>query len=111
MNDIAAFLRAINALENIRQSEAYIRTARERGYGGGADQLRLAREEIQDAIEVLAAVGLHADAVADLNQAMRNAAPVEARYRPDLDLALAALQRARGRILAQQPAGATSPPG
>ncbi|MGH6952078.1 MAG: c-type cytochrome, partial [Vitreimonas sp.] len=75
VNDIAAFLRALNALENIRQSEAYVRTARERGYGGGAENLRLAREEIQDAIEVLAAVGLHADAVADLNQAMRNASP------------------------------------
>ena len=71
--------------------------------------MRLAREEIQDAIEVLAAVGLHADAVADLNQAMRNAAPVQARYGPDLDLAIEALQRARGRILAQPSAGATSP--
>jgi hypothetical protein len=111
VNDIAAFLRAINALENIREGEAYIRTAMERGYAGGTEQLRLAREEIQDAIEVLSAVGLHAAAVADLNQAMRNAAPAEARYRPDLELALTALQRARGRILAAAPAGATSAPG
>lgn len=108
VNDIAAFLRAINALENIRQSEAYVRTALERGYSHGGEQLRLARVEIQDAIEVLAAVGLHADAVADLNQAMRNAAPGQARYRPDLELVLEALQRARGRILAEQPASATS---
>ncbi len=109
VGDIAAFLRAINALENIRQGEAYVRTAMDRGYGHGAEQLRLAREEIQDAIEVLAAVGLHADAVTDLNQAMRHAVPAQRRYRPDLDLALAALQRARGRILADRPAEATSP--
>jgi hypothetical protein len=81
----------------------------ERGYAHGSEQLRLAREEIQDAIEVLAAVGLHADAVADLNQAMRNAAPAQSRYRADLDLVLAALQRARGRILAEPPADTTSP--
>ena len=50
--------------------------------------------------------------IADLNQAIRSAAPAHAqRYRPDLELALAALQRARGRILAATPSGATSPPG
>lgn len=110
VSDIAVFLRALNALENIRQSEEYVRTAIARDYNAGAEPLRLAREEIQDAIEVLAAVGLHADAVADLNQAIRSAAPAHAqRYRPDLELALAALQRARGRILAEPPADTTSP--
>jgi mono/diheme cytochrome c family protein len=109
-NDIAAFLRALNALENIRQSEAYIRTAIGRTPPAGVEPLRLAREEIQDAIEVLAAVGLHADAVADLNQAMRSAAPAQAySYQSDLEHALAALQSARGRILAGSPQSPTSP--
>ncbi|MGQ0533013.1 MAG: c-type cytochrome [Caulobacteraceae bacterium] len=109
VSDIAAFLRALNALENIRQSEDYIRTALARGGDRGAEPLRLAREEIQDAIEVLAAVGLHADAVADLNQAMRGAAPAYDRWRVDLEHALSALQRARSRLLAPAPAQATSP--
>jgi hypothetical protein len=110
VNDIAAFLRALNALENIRQSEDYIRTAIAGGAERGVEPLRLAREEIQDAIEVLSTVGLHPESVADLNQAIRSAAPAHARsYGTDLEHALAALQRARVRILAPRPAGATSP--
>jgi mono/diheme cytochrome c family protein len=109
VNEIAAFLRALNALENIRQSEAYVQTAIDRGHERGAEPLRLAREEIQDAIQVLATVGLHADAVADLNQAMRAAAPAHVQaYRPDLQRALEALRRARSRILSPPPAPATS---
>jgi hypothetical protein len=109
VNDIAAFLRAINALENIRQGEAYIRDALRLGAGHATEPLRLAREEMQDAIEVLATVGLHADAVADLHQAIRSAAPAHAgSWRNDLQNALAALHRARGRILAPAPAATTS---
>jgi mono/diheme cytochrome c family protein len=110
VNDIAAFLRALNALENIRESDAYIRTAIDQGYQHGDESLRLAREEIQDAMAVLTAVNLYPEAVADLSQAMRSAAPSQTqRYQQDLQLALEALQRARGRILASAPAGATSP--
>jgi mono/diheme cytochrome c family protein len=109
VGDIAAFLRALNALENMRQGEDYIRTALARGSDHGAEPLRLAREEIQDAIEVLSAVGLHGDAVEDLRQAIRSAAPAHDRWRRDLELALGALQRARGRLLSPAPAPATSP--
>jgi hypothetical protein len=112
VNDIAAFLRALNALENIRQGEAYIRSALNYDYAAarGAEELRLAREEIQDAIEVLATVGLHADAVADLNQAIRSAAPAhQSGWRTELQNAIAALHRARGRILAPGAAATTSP--
>lgn len=107
VNDIAAFLRALNALENIRQGEDYVRTALARGAPSGAEPLRLAGEEIQDAIDVLAAVGLHADAVADLNEA-KTGATRERYSRAELERVLAALQRARGRLLAQAPAPTTS---
>ncbi len=110
VNDISAFLRALNALENIRQSEAYVREASERGHVRGAESAALAREEIRDAVEVLTAVGLHVDAVAELNQALRYAAPADPYvWAPDLRRALTALQRARDRILEPAPAGATSP--
>jgi len=110
VNDIAAFLRALNALENIRQGEAYVRMAIERGQDRGAEPLRLAREEIQDAVQVLSGVGLHADAVSDLNQALvSTASSTRSRYAPDLAQALVALQSARSRILAAQSPAATSP--
>jgi mono/diheme cytochrome c family protein len=102
---IAAFLRVLNALENIRQAEAYLDQASAAHRPRRAEPLRLAQEEIQDAIDVLAGASLHADAVGDLGEASRQAGP----RRPRLERALAALQRARGRLLAPAPPAPTSP--
>ncbi|HET9230420.1 MAG TPA: hypothetical protein VFO00_03980, partial [Vitreimonas sp.] len=71
------------------------------------DTLRLAIEETQDAMEVLAAVELHADAVADLDAAKQALARAYD-YGDDVALALAELREARGRILAAQAPANTS---
>ncbi len=60
---VAAFLRVINALENIRLSQELLKD-------GSATALDQANFEIQDAIFVLQGGGLHPDAVVDLKQAL-----------------------------------------
>jgi mono/diheme cytochrome c family protein len=101
---IATFLRVINALENIRQAEAYLAQAHGAGHARQRDWLRLAREETQDAMDVLSGASLHGDAVAELNAAKGLSGDRGA----NINEALAALQRARGRLLAQAPAAPTS---
>ena len=106
VDDIAAFLRVLNALENIRQAEAML-TALPTREERRRDTVRLAIEETQDAMEVLSAVGLHADAVADLDTA-KQALAGTSDYRNYVERALAALRQARGRILAAQAPAHTS---
>jgi mono/diheme cytochrome c family protein len=106
VNEIAAFLRVLNALENIRQAEAML-TALPAREERRRDTVRLAIEETQDAMEVLSAVGLHADAVADLDTA-KQALAGASDYRNNTERALAALRQARGRILAAQASANTS---
>ncbi len=66
---VAAFLRVINALENIRSSiELLERAADSRGHGVRR-LLRLATAETEDAMEVLKGGGLHPDAVKRLEGA------------------------------------------
>lgn len=112
VNDIAAFLRALNALENIRQSEAYLRLALQRGSARGQEQVALAREEMEDAATVLSAAGLHSNAVADIGDARSRLGRAErgARaWRADVEYAIAGLQRANGRLLPMPSAATTSP--
>lgn len=97
---IAAFLRAINAVENIRQSEAYLTGAT--AAADRNDAVRLAGVETSDAIEVLSAAKLHPTAVADLESARRLILRTAPSQR-DIDRALKALRDARGRILAAPP--------
>ncbi len=97
---IAAFLRVINALENIRQAEAYLTQAGAAPRLARARPLLLAQEETQDAIDVLVGASLHADAVGDLAEAKRQSGSHGNRRHANISDALAALQRARGRILA-----------
>jgi mono/diheme cytochrome c family protein len=105
---IAAFLRVINALENIRQSEEYL-LGKGKAASSPRDAVRLAAFETVDAIEVLAAVNLHAAAVADLERA-RRLIDLAARTPTEEDVrsALAALRDARGKMLAAQPAAPIS---
>ena len=69
---VAAFLRVINALENIRASAELIEGGlgeRFALFGEFDQQLRLAGFEIEDAIVVLSGAGLHPEAVAHLESA------------------------------------------
>ncbi len=69
---LAAFLRVINSLENIRESlELLERTAEKSIFqrGEAARLLERAIEETQDASSVLAGAGLHAEAIAHLDRA------------------------------------------
>jgi hypothetical protein len=98
---IASFLRVINALENIRQSEDYL-LGKGTAATGPADALRLAAIETGHAIEVLNAARLHPAAVTDLDRAKRlveRPAPNEDYVRE----ALAALRDARAKMLAATP--------
>lgn len=69
---IAAFLRVINSLENIRQSIALLERVAGKGRTRRRDSARLlerASAETEDASAVLVEAGLHPDAVADLERA------------------------------------------
>jgi len=71
---VAAFLRVINALENIRLSVELIEGGlgeRFATFGDFDEQLRIAAFEIEDAFTVLSGAGLHPEAVAHLQRASR----------------------------------------
>jgi hypothetical protein len=68
---VAAFLRVINALENIRASIEQIERSNDLKGKKADELLELAVAEIKDSISVLAGAGLHAPAVAHLKEAKR----------------------------------------
>lgn len=67
--EIAAFLRVINALENIRQSIQFLETSTTRSNMEAKELLARALNETDDSIQVLVAGGLHPQAVAHLRKA------------------------------------------
>jgi len=68
---VAAFLRVINALENIRSSiEIETRARNAKFLNDSVDLLKLSISELQDAVEVLDCAGLHPEAVQKLRQAI-----------------------------------------
>ena len=68
---VAAFMRVINALENIRSSVALLEEGRRLKRGLARDRLELALAETEDATAVLAGGGLHPEAVRHLTEAKR----------------------------------------
>ena len=71
---VAAFLRVVNTLENIRQSIEFLNSFANRKFLGNEEFERLlarAIQETDDGIQVLASGGLHAAAVAHLREARR----------------------------------------
>jgi copper homeostasis protein CutC len=68
---IAAFLRVINTLENIRESLAQLDTSIEKRCREAKEHLERAVEETKDSIRVLEGGGLHPDAVTHLREAKR----------------------------------------
>lgn len=68
---VAAFLRVINALENIRSSVELEQRATTTGnFNMAQELLKLSIAELQDAIEVLSCIGLHPDAQQKLKEAL-----------------------------------------
>ncbi len=66
---VAAFLRVINAFENIRSAVALLEEGRHLKRGLARDRLEVALAETEDAIAVLAGGGLHPEAVRHLTEA------------------------------------------
>jgi hypothetical protein len=71
---VAAFLRVVNALENIRQSIELLEAGAGKGFGDrkeARELLERAVSETRDSIQVLESGGLHPEAVAHLRSAAR----------------------------------------
>ena len=71
---IAAFLRVLNALENIRESIACLDSSTQGGFFQAEDckaLLARAEQETDDSIRVLSGAGLHPEAVSQLQEARR----------------------------------------
>ena len=68
---VAAFLRVINALENIRSALDLLEDSKEQKHALADEALRLAVAETDDSIFVLAGGGLHPEAVNHLKEARR----------------------------------------
>lgn len=100
---IAAFLRVINALENMRQSIALLDKAVASSLRADYERLRFANEETDDAIMVLAGASLHPAAVQHLREARAlTARAAERRSSGSAREAIAALQRARDVLVEPQ---------
>ncbi len=101
---VAAFLRVINALENVRHSIELLRARADNVVFPTEDFAQLlsrAQNEIGDALMVLEGGGLHADATARLRQASRLVSEATTVSRP-ADLArqaIAELEAARGLMV------------
>lgn len=102
---IAAFLRVINALENIRQSIEFLESSRAMGFSqrrAARTLLKSSLEETGDSIRVLEGAGLHPAAVAHLREAQRltEKAARSLFFRNRLTgQALEAQKRARGELI------------
>ncbi len=103
--EVAAFLRVINALENIRESTALLENAAKREFSGrdkAKRSIRRAVEEIDDGIRVLTGGGLSPQAVAALREARRFSKKAARSWfsRKSLaDQAIEALVRARDALV------------
>ncbi len=100
---VAAFLRVINALENIRAAEAVLQQTLDTDRRGDDESFRVGIAEIEDAIMVLADAGLHPAAVGHLHEA-RAAAQRAADKRSERHTrdALAELDAARQELIGTQ---------
>jgi hypothetical protein len=68
---IAAFMRVINALENIRSAiDLENRALQEATQAGAAELLKLSIADLEDAVSVLSSASLHPEAVSALRQAI-----------------------------------------
>jgi hypothetical protein len=99
---VAAFLRVINALENIRQAVELLEQDRGQSDSAAREMLRLAAKETGDAIKVLDGGGLHALAVDFLRQAkplVEQAAQSRSQRRRLARLAIEKQRMARAQLI------------
>jgi mono/diheme cytochrome c family protein len=99
---IAAFLRVLNALDNIRESSENATAAKRAGDRAGVQLLNQSIFDAEDAINVLFARSLHPSAVKSLERAidhLKRAGNSRGVDRGEVDRALADLARARADIV------------
>jgi hypothetical protein len=100
---VAAFLRVINALENIRAATGLLDKAATTDRRADYDNLVFANEETGDAIMVLAGGGLHPQAVQHLSDAQELTERAARRFsQSDAREAIEALERARDELVQSQ---------
>jgi hypothetical protein len=108
VEQVAAFLRVINALENIRLGKEFLLSYAERDFLGNVryqDLIGQARFEIEDAVTVLDERGLHPEAVKLLDEALEEIDPEKIKgisYKKKMELARSAvktLERARSELI------------
>ncbi len=100
---VAAFLRVINALENIRAGTKLLETAASSDRQSDFDKIRNANEEIDDAIMVLTGGGLHPQAVLYLRDAKAlNERAASRESQNSASEAIRALERARDELVESQ---------
>ena len=100
---VAAFLRVINALDNIDRSITLLRNSDAGRFGSTSRDLLLASEEAIDAHNVLRSGGLHPEAVISLENAIHLIQELDGRYRAgDINQATAALEQARDAMVGSQ---------
>ena len=98
--EVAAFLRVINALENIRQTIALLEDSKQASSGRADTLLRRAVEETGDAIMVLRGGGLHPAAAGHLETSRGLIEQARGRYATDvIDQAIEAQERARNEMV------------
>lgn len=106
-SDIAAFLRVVNAAENIRQVRKRVQFVRNNRSGGNTSLLDVAIADTQDAIDVLVTKGLNPAAtnqLADVKNTLLTArANADANRPPFMDHALIFLGLARTELFAANP--------
>ena len=102
---VAAFLRVINALENIKQSTEFLESFVTREFLGNEkfdELLERAGNETNDALQVLVGAGLHPEACAFLNEALDNitlANKHKSRNNKKAKMAISALNMAKADIV------------
>ncbi|HXI55303.1 MAG TPA: hypothetical protein VNO55_04560 [Polyangia bacterium] len=105
--DIAAFLRVINAAENIRQIRKKVQFVKNTRSTGNTSLLTVAIADTQDAIDDLAAKGLNAAAVNELKDVKQTLQIAQANADADrggfMDHALTFLNLARGELFTANP--------
>ncbi len=104
LGDLAAFLRVINAAENIRQVRKRLEFVRDVRGAGNTEILRIAEADTQDALDVLNEQSLHPTARHHLAVALQTIVMAKAHpdaYRPAyIDWALLALASAKDDLFA-----------
>jgi hypothetical protein len=107
--DLGAFLRVLNAAENMRQVRKRALFVRNHRSSGNTALLRVAVADVEDAREVLSAKGLHPAAVnmlLDVEMTLKTAIGNPDANRPAfMDHAMAFLELARGELFSDNPDG------